>query len=486
MLGRKRRQQQQRLHTRGTDETQSIHGAASLIGGSGVSLDGQSLILPDDSRYADGDELSSIATTDYGAGRQSFGGAIVGIAAVEPSVPPIPLEAQTGVRAEEPASETKSGAAGAGDTGGGCSVTPLWFANSPAWLKAVMLLSAALLVAAAALVGVAAAMSNDDSSKNTSAGNVNDTTEPTTAPTMFPTFAPTLMPVPGQTPSPTTLPTVEDSESPTVDPGPSEVVITFYATAGRFQGDSLVELENGLPNLPTDDGNAFMVHLGDWNSPFATSCDADSFTEVNTLYSNSAVPVYFVPGDNEYNDCPSPETALGLWYDNLLGYETQYWPSGPFSVTRQDPDYPENFAFLHENILFVGINLVGGTIHDEDEWSARQAADLAWVDENFQANSSQIDLLVLLAHADPTIQSSEPFYTPFFDSVQNDYAVPTIVIVRNLGIETSGVQSNYNGVDGLTLLIVEGSIWPPMKIELSAAGVFNFDQSSWYANEVTP
>jgi hypothetical protein len=95
----------------------------------------------------------------------------------------------------------------------------------------------------------------------------------------------------------------------------------------------------------------------------------------------------FVPGDNEYNDCPDPEAALALWKDTLLDFETSNpdWQL-PFTMSRQDPTYSENFAFLHESILFVGINLVGGTIHDEAEWAARQAADLEWVDANVEAN----------------------------------------------------------------------------------------------------
>jgi hypothetical protein len=510
MLGRKRRHQQQQQQVRGpSGDAQSIQGAASLIGGSGVSLDGQSLILPDDSRYVEGDDMSSIATSNYGGRGQSFGAA--GVAAEEPAVPPVPFDAATGVPAEEAAEEVGSESKYGAGRAGGCCTMPLWLRDSPSWLKAIIVLSVALLVGATILVGVAAGINgNENSSNNNSAGSVTETTPTETtaaptpapapalssspAPTMSPTesMKPTIMPFPGQTQAPTTspslsptvAPTLEESESPTEDPGPSTTVITFYVTAGRFQEDGSTVLEDGLPQLPTDNDNAFMVHLGDWNSPFATNCDSNSYTVVNTLYSTSAVPVYFIPGDNEYNDCPNPEEALDLWYDNLLGYETEYWPAGPFTVMRQDQDYPENFAFLHENILFVGINLVGGTIHDQDEWDARQAADLEWIDNNFEENKNQTDLLVVFAHADPDIQSTEPFYTPFIQRVNSTYAIPTILIHRNLGIETSGFEPNYAGVDGLIVLVVEGSIWPPMKIELNAAGLFTFDQSTWFSDGV--
>jgi hypothetical protein len=46
-----------------------------------------------------------------------------------------------------------------------------------------------------------------------------------------------------------------------------------------------------------------MYHYsGDWNSPFATSCVESYYYQTNVdLYKQSAIPVYFVPGDNEFN-----------------------------------------------------------------------------------------------------------------------------------------------------------------------------------------
>lgn len=522
MLGRIRRQQQPR---RQQEADGSIHGVGSLIGGSGVSLDGQSLMLPDESINFghDMDEVSSINTSVYGGGIAARSSTFRVVGSIqEPSFPPVPLinspastanhpEADTGVPTEEKGSKEQAvgdAVAGTGKGyncgGAGGGWLPGWLTDSPSWLKAVMVFSVVLLVGAAALISVAAVMKYDgsgggggggggdgDVSNNVDGGSPSVATPDTLAPSV--SFQPSVMPFPGQTPSPTTAPTLAPasdapsslpSDAPTVDPGPSTVVVTFYATAGRYQGDDLVELTEKLPNLPNDNGTAFMINLGDWNSPFATSCDKASFEEVDALFSSSPVPVYMTPGDNEYNDCPNVTSARQFWYEHLLGYETKYWDAGPFNVSRQGVPYKENFAFFYEDILFVGINLVGGTIHDADEWAARQAADLEWIDNNFEARRGQIELLVLFAHADPDIQTSEPFYTPFFDRVQSSYKVPTILVHRNLGIESSGFEPNYNGIDGLIVLVVEGSVWPPMKIEVSAAGSFTFDQATWFDDEV--
>jgi hypothetical protein len=80
-----------------------------------------------------------------------------------------------------------------------------------------------------------------------------------------------------------------------------EPTVSFFVTGGRFTGDSLAILPEQLTTLPNLDGNSILFHLGDWNSPFATSCVESSHEINDELYQNSALPVYFVPGDNEFN-----------------------------------------------------------------------------------------------------------------------------------------------------------------------------------------
>jgi hypothetical protein len=103
-----------------------------------------------------------------------------------------------------------------------------------------------------------------------------------------------------------------------------------------------------------------------------------------------------------------------MWKSSLVDFETSNsdWQL-PFTILRYEPDYPENFAFLHENVLFIIINFVEGKIHNEDEWAARQAGDLAWIDSNVNENRNEFSRMVVFAHADPDIQSNKPFYHPF-------------------------------------------------------------------------
>jgi hypothetical protein len=87
------------------------------------------------------------------------------------------------------------------------------------------------------------------------------------------------------------------------------MVTTFFVTGGRFTGDTLTNVPAQLRTLPVRGGTSFLVHLGDWNSPYATRCDRQSYQDVNDLFSNSSIPTYFLPGDNDYN---------GKWQENRI------------------------------------------------------------------------------------------------------------------------------------------------------------------------
>ncbi len=139
---------------------------------------------------------------------------------------------------------------------------------------------------------------------------VSPTYSPTTAePSMAPSDAPSTS-VPSSSPSttapsssPTASPTSTPSLSPTQVPtqSPTISMINLFVMGGRFDGEDSESLVSGLQTLPSFDENTILVHLGDFNSPYTTSCLEDSYISNVDSYQQSSVPVYFVPGDNEYN-----------------------------------------------------------------------------------------------------------------------------------------------------------------------------------------
>ena len=185
----------------------------------------------------------------------------------------------------------------------------------------------------------------------------------------------------------------------------------------------------------------------------------------------------------QYNDCPDFDQAYSFWNEYLVGYETRHWPSPAWTVNRYTGVLDENWAFTVHKTLFIGINLVGGTVHDTTEWAIRQTADLEWIDLQVDAakQNGDMELLVVFAHADPSISTNDPFYNPFFENVRSSYNVPTVLVHRNLGIDTAQKQENFMGITDFVLLVVEGGIWPPMRVEVDTeSGSFLWNQADWF------
>lgn len=168
----------------------------------------------------------------------------------------------------------------------------------------------------------------------------------------------------------------------------------------------------------------------------------------------------------------------------MLGFETDFWPQPAWNITRQT-EHPENFAFHQHGVLFVGINLVGGVVHDQEEWDARHKGNLQWLNETANALNGTFETLVILSHADPDIEINANFFTPFYAMVQG-YNEKIIYVHRNLGIDSWQLEPAFNEIPNLDVVVVEGSLWPPMWIQIDTeTGSLSIDQGSWYQDYLT-
>ena len=75
-------------------------------------------------------------------------------------------------------------------------------------------------------------------------------------------------------------------------------------------------------------------------------------------------------------------------------------------------------------VLVVGLNFVGGLVHDKAEWTQRLADDLRWVDEMFAAAKGRADgvkAAVLLCQANPSVllkkEAGRAFGREFIDGI---------------------------------------------------------------------
>jgi hypothetical protein len=129
-------------------------------------------------------------------------------------------------------------------------------------------------------------------------------------------------------------------------------------------------------------------------------------------------------GDNEWIDCVNPQNGMRHWMNtfgngnkthegintgpNPYGFGTlsnaemrstlEYDEQDNDGVSEHYPSSASNFAFYHNQTLFVGINQVGGeTIGDED---TRVANNFVWVSSRMAKYAPQgMRTLVVFAHA---------------------------------------------------------------------------------------
>jgi hypothetical protein len=152
---------------------------------------------------------------------------------------------------------------------------------------------------------------------------------------------------------------------------------------------------------------AFVVHVGDIKSG-SSPCTDELFLREKERFEDSANPLVYVPGDNEWTDCEHTgfdpierlERLREIFFvgDESLGEAT-------IPLTRQSADYPENVRWSYGGATFLGLNVPGPNNNYGDEASGeyerRNEANLEWMREGFEraaAEGSSALMIVLQAN----------------------------------------------------------------------------------------
>ena len=248
--------------------------------------------------------------------------------------------------------------------------------------------------------------------------------------------------------------------------------ITFSATGDVPYTDSEVPVFQGQVNShnvysPSD----FFVHLGDIFSG-SESCAEFRYSRVADIMHQLTVPAYVIPGDNETTDCANPGQGFQLWTQYFLGFENAF--CGVPTTTRQ-ASRPENFTFVKDGVLFVGINLVGGTNNTQI-----MLDDASWTTQQLQTSQSSVRAAVIFAQAGPGGNHST-FFTPFVQAAAS-FAKPILYIHGDghvwLQDRPFGAAQNV-----LRTQVDRGGLAPPVQITVSmdAVNPFVFNRNPWPA-----
>ncbi len=209
-----------------------------------------------------------------------------------------------------------------------------------------------------------------------------------------------------------------------------------------------------IQSVDSDPKVRLVVHVGDIHSG-KQYCTAPYDQSIFDLWTRFKDPLVYTPGDNEWTDCHKVAEGGGLWNGSSIDYvldasnnpvdyasgdpianleliRSIFFPEPGYALGGQnkrvlsqamdfdgahptDAKYVENVMWEDSRVLFVTINLPGGSNNDEDIWygtptetpaqtqerDERTGADLRWLDAAFeQANADRVEAVVIAAQAD--------------------------------------------------------------------------------------
>jgi hypothetical protein len=220
-------------------------------------------------------------------------------------------------------------------------------------------------------------------------------------------------------------------------------------------------LAKQLRELPAD--CRFVMHVGDIQpGPKEIPVTEENYKKVAAILKQSPVPLFIVPGDNEFNDPVNHEEAWGFWNRHFLRFE-EHWPNRP--ATARQAQRQENVAWVTEGVLFVGINLVGGRIHDRSEWRLRHAQDAAWVAEQFEGHKAEVSCAVLFAQANPTRNHAD--FMTALNAAATAFEKP-VLFVHGDGHKWI-MDRPFEAQNILRVQVDMGGIAPPLQVTIDPA-----------------
>jgi hypothetical protein len=174
--------------------------------------------------------------------------------------------------------------------------------------------------------------------------------------------------------------------------------------------------------------------------------------------------------DNEYNDCPNVDESWEDW-KTVFGDFEKHWITS-LQVFR-DPERPENFYFVHKRVLYIGLNIVGGSNADANEWKTRLDRQWYWTKllietHVVQKEPSDASGVVIFGHADPRPVAHLHFFDPLknYIEIELNNTIPFLYV--NGDKHYFQFDSAFYGQSNFHRIMVEGGKKePPLQISVT-------------------
>jgi len=196
----------------------------------------------------------------------------------------------------------------------------------------------------------------------------------------------------------------------------------------------------GVPNLIADMNNqdlAFTAHDGDLKagsgipgSTTITTCSDGLYTQALGYFNSLRAPAIFTPGDNDWTDCDRPANG-GFSSRERLDHERKVMFNTPFSLGKHrlhqevqtaalclgvtgNVPCVENRRWELGGVTYATLNIQGScnnlcdTAPDPAEYAARNAADIAWMQQTFdEAKAHHSAAVMFISQADPGFDATD-------------------------------------------------------------------------------
>jgi hypothetical protein len=243
-----------------------------------------------------------------------------------------------------------------------------------------------------------------------------------------------------------------------------------------------IQIHNNVSNAN------FMIHVGDIFEGAIKGqpdpCNESAYLKMANILRKLTIQTFVILGDNEWNDCADPDEAWTFWTTHFARFDEQQLSSR--NVLRQS-ERDENFAWTEKDVLFIGLNLVGGRYHDSKEWMTRLNHNADWVEEHFSSAQKSIYAAIVFGHAKPT-NKHETFFTRFRKAAK-EFGRPVLYIHGDKHfwihdhfdsfIDYSSWENKPDWPKNMTRVQVDNGINPPVLVTVSPelSPVFSFNRT---------
>uniref|UniRef100_A0A7S3L433 Calcineurin-like phosphoesterase domain-containing protein n=1 Tax=Amphora coffeiformis TaxID=265554 RepID=A0A7S3L433_9STRA len=249
--------------------------------------------------------------------------------------------------------------------------------------------------------------------------------------------------------------------------GPNgEEALTFFITSDiPFDSNEEKKLAKDLTKLSKQAD--FLVHLGSIQDPEVTQCAAEQYEKVANILLESPVPVFVVPGEEDWSNCPDQDQAWYNWLDNFLNFESNF--DKDYDVMR-DSSLRENFAFVDRGVLFIGVHEVNGRIDDVSEVQARNAINVRWIDAMANTYRDEVRAMVIFGNGRPFLQENNNFYMGMANVLYQLNFLPTAYIHANDGDGDESLVYKPYDIEGMDHVVAiqssPGASNEPLRIHI--------------------